>query len=202
MLDAVGGSSLLFERLLEVVPWLDGEAVLVSKLQCEVSNHPEKVGEDGLVLLGVQFCVLVLQLDVFGEVDDQTQLSQSCLVDVTHAVEHEKATQQDCQRENLNIVVLGFVEGTKPFSVNHKHTDRFAVGLRALDRLGPEPKSLGAGVDGGADVKAVRSVKKDAIEQVAFTCPVHACYCAEANSAFYLLNYGESFWVEDEFYFE
>ena len=42
------------------------------------------------------------------------------------------------------------------------------------DELGPDPKSLGAGVDGGPNLKAVVLVEQDPVEDVALTSSVLA----------------------------
>ena len=42
------------------------------------------------------------------------------------------------------------------------------------DEFGPDPKSLGAGVDGGSDLKAVVLVEQNPVEDVALASPVLA----------------------------
>ena len=82
--------------------------VLIDELQSEVSDDPHEGGEVLRVLFRVSIIVTAtgLNLDVFGQIDDETQVVELGLVNRLLAVIDEIGSEEDGEGENSHIVVL------------------------------------------------------------------------------------------------
>jgi hypothetical protein len=72
-----------------------------------------------------------------------------------------------------------------------------------LQQLGPYPQSLGAGIDGGSNLKPGVLIEEDAIEDVAFSCAVFSDDCGHSD-VFFLVGFHEPLHcllVDYDFYF-
>ena len=83
---------------------------------------------------------------------------------------------------------LALVEGAEAFCVHNKDIYVLSVRSLALHRRTPEPKALSAGINSRTHAEAIGSVKKHAVQQVAFTRSIHTCYCTNSNWTFQLGN--------------
>ena len=82
--------------------------VLIDELQSEVSDDPHEGGEVLRVLFRVSIIVTAtgLNLDVFSQIDDETQVVELGLVNRLLAVIDEIGSEEDGEGENSHIVVL------------------------------------------------------------------------------------------------
>jgi hypothetical protein len=102
---------LVSERFLEILLTRDRLLFRVNKLQCEVTDYPHETGEVLGVLFGISllFDAARLNLNVFGQVDNETELLEGVFINTSYAVVYEKTSEKNCQRKNPHIVVGVFV---------------------------------------------------------------------------------------------
>ena len=113
--------------------------------------------------------VFVLPLEDVGQLKHKMEVFHGLLVDAASAVEYEVGGEEQREQKYLDIGALALLQRSKSLCVDDE-----AVLVAQSDKFWPDPKSLGAGVDGVPNAKPVTPVEEDPIEDVALTCPVLA----------------------------
>ena len=113
--------------------------------------------------------VFVLPLEDVGQLKHKMEVSHGLLVDAASAVEYEVGGEEQREQKYLDVGALALLERSKSLGVDDE-----AVLVAQFDKFWPDPKSLGASVDGVPNAKPVTPVEEDPIEDVALTCPVLA----------------------------
>ena len=137
-------------------------------------------------------------MDMFCQINDKTQILKRMLVYRPHTVVNEVTRQQNGQREDSHIMVRILIQRSQPLSVNYKHIYWLPVGSSPGNGLLPNPESLCARVDGGAYPEAVGSVEDHPVEEVAFSCSVHASDGHNSEGAFEGLEEFQGFFLNFE----
>jgi len=66
------------------------------------------------------------------------------------------------------------VQRAKTFGIHDDHLNRITIRSLSLNWLRPHPHTLGARIDGWSNAKAIASVQKHAVQQIALARSVHA----------------------------
>lgn len=184
------------QSVFEVLLGRDGLAGLVLEAQSEVAQDPVEGGEvalDELLVLDVA----VLELDVLGEVENEVEVFDGGLVDGAGGVVDETAGEEQCEREDLVVVVAVLVERAESLGVDHDHVDLAVVLVLDLEWRAVDPDALGAGVHGGAHFEPLLAVQDDFVEQVALAGAVHARHGHDTHGCLDGLQELDGFVVDD-----
>lgn len=127
----------------------------------KIANYPEECRKIPCQFLGVILVIIgSIKLYVFGEVDNKAEILKGSLVDGANWVIDEDAGSKYCKCEYFNIVILVFIEGSYSLRIYNQNVNLFAIGCGSFKRDSPTPKSLCAGIYGGANTKTVVSIQK------------------------------------------
>lgn len=96
-----------------------------------------------------------LELDMFGEVNNQAQILDCCFIDGSSGIVDEAGRGKNGQSEDSGIMGLIFIKGSYSLSVNDDDIDGLAVLRFALDGSTPAPEAFSTRVDGGPNTKAL-----------------------------------------------
>ena len=91
-------------------------------------------------------------MEEFAEVDDEAETLDGLFVDAADAVVDKVGREEHGHEEYLGICLLSFFERAEAFGIHDHVLDGGVVGV--LEEFRPNPESLGAGIDGGSDLKA------------------------------------------------
>lgn len=140
-------------KVLSAGNWL---SFLVLKAEGEVSNQPHE-GRKGVdELLRVVLVVVLMQH--FSEIDNQTQIFDSLLVDAADTIIDEIGGKEDGHEEYLNVCVLSLFEWAQSLGVDD-YAVFGALSRVDLDDFRPHPESFGAGIDGRPHLKTAISAQ-------------------------------------------
>ena len=138
----------------------------VNQLEGKISEQPKERWKSVEKFLSV---ILILPLKDVGQLKDKMEVFHCLLIDAASAVEDEIGGEEQCQQKYLDIGALSLLERAKSLGVDDE-----AVLVAQLDKFRPDPKSLGACVDGVPNAKPIAPVEKDPVEDVALACSVFA----------------------------
>lgn len=158
--------------------------ICIHELEGKISHHPEERREEAGEIIGVLFFFgLGLEMDVFCQVDDQTQILDGTFINGARGVVDEAARGEDGKGEDLGVVGAIFVHSPDSFSVNDDDVDRLTISGLPLERSAPDPQPFGAGVDGGAHSEAIGSVQEHSIEEIGLARAVEPSHGNNADRA-------------------
>lgn len=111
-------------------------------------------------------------LNMFGKVDNQTQILNCILINGPYRIIDKAARSQDGQSKYPGIMGLILIKGSNSLSVNNNNVKFLSIGSLTLDRRPPAPKPLRAGIDSRTNTKPITSIQQHLIKKVRFSCSV------------------------------
>ena len=127
------------QSFFQVFFWANCLSLCIYELQCKISYNPEETWE----VLGKIFRILIfrmcINLNVFGEVDDQTQVLNGILIDWADWVIDEDRWTQNCQGKYFKVVILIFIKSSYSFRIDDKDVNFFSILSGSLKWTAPAP---------------------------------------------------------------
>ncbi len=105
------------------------------------------------VVVGVEVLLVLVRvdLDVFGEVDDERKLFESVFINTPNTIVNKLRAQQQRKRKNPTVVVSLRIQSPNPLRIYNDHIYWSPIRHLSDHRPSPDPKSLCAGVNGGTN---------------------------------------------------
>ena len=97
LLNTIRKSLLQSKGLIQVLPRGYRLSIIINKLQCKISQDPQKAREVLWVISGVHFGVplIGLDLDILRKVDDQGEAFECVFIDTANAVVDELGAEEE-----------------------------------------------------------------------------------------------------------
>ena len=111
-------------------------------------------------------------LNALGELRDQREVCDGCLINDSYLVKHEETAQKHSKRENLHIVILVFVHTPQTLRVHNVDIEDSPILLDG-HRFTVQPKTSGAGIHRGINLECI-IMTDNLIHEKTLSCPIFA----------------------------